>query len=257
MNLDTQLHQLDAAQGIPDDLAKRARARETLSALLSGDTGTSTPPSGRRPRHRVLRYAVAAGVVSLAGAVLTDFLGGSTAYASWTATARLANPVEETRWGADCLSRYAGHGYAVRLVELRGQYAYTVLGGNDGYEATCLMVDHGTDREVTGGGYEGSLTQSPSAGGLVTNSIRAQSDDDGNAAFEVTGKAGADVASVVIEAEGVDVLATMKDGYFAAWWPGRDTMIPKQGPLNPRIRITLADGTVRMARIQDFDVSPS
>jgi hypothetical protein len=144
----------------------------------------------------------------------------------------------------------------VRLVELRGQYAYTVLAGTDGYEATCLMQNHGTGREVTGGGFEGPLKQNPSATSLVTNSVRAQSDDDGNAAFEVTGKAGADVASVVIEAEGVDVLATLKDGYFAPWWPGRDSMIPRWGPPNPRVRITLVDGTVRNARIQDFDVSP-
>jgi hypothetical protein len=255
MNVDTQLKQLDAARYIPEDLVHQPRARQTLTAILEHDAAPDVTPA-RRSGRRVMRYAVAAGTVLVAGAMVTNFLGGSAAYASWTATARLANPIEEAKWGADCLSRWSGHGYTVRLVELRGRYAYTVLAGSDGYEATCLMEDRGAGHEVLGGGYQGPLKQNPPSTGLVTNSVRAQSDDNGDAAFEVTGKAGPHVASIVIEADGVDVQATLKDGYFAAWWPGRDSMIPKGGPPNPRVTITLDDGTTHTARIQDFDVSP-
>jgi hypothetical protein len=41
--------------------------------------------------------------------------------------------------------------------------------------------------------------------------------DKGDVAFEVTGKAGADVASVSIVTDVGEVDSTLEDGYFAAW----------------------------------------
>lgn len=262
MKRDTRLNELDAARGIPPGLVHQPRARQTLSAILAQDVPTQ-PTHGRRLTPRMVKYAVAAGAVIVTSALAADFIGGTTAYASWTATPRVANPTEEGRWGANCLNQWGTqrnksgqHGYGVRLVELRGPYAYTVLAGTDGYEATCLMEDHGAGSGVLGSGYEGPLEQTPAPTELVTNSVRAQSNSNGDAAFEVTGKAGPRVTSIVIHADGVDVKATLKDGYFAAWWPGRDSMIPKWGPPNPKVTIALDDGTTRTARIQDFDVAP-
>ena len=254
MSVEAKLKQLDAARGVPDDLASSPHARRTLSRIMN-ETQLPAPPA-RVAARQVLKYAVAAGTVLVGGAVLVDFARGGTAYASWTPAARVASPQQQARLGWDCMSHLSGTGYLIRLVELRGSYAYTVLTRADGHEATCLVENPDASRLVMVGGYEGTLTQDPPSAGLVTNSGRPMTNDNGDVAFEVTGKAGADVASVSIVTDIGDVESTLKDGYFAAWWPGRQSLIPSFGPPNPTVRITLKDGTSRQAPIQDFDVSP-
>lgn len=291
MTLDTRLAKLDPARGIPDDLVKRPRARATLDAILATqvaeapaaarrtpsaeDTAPArrttstrhTPSAGHtipavrgipaiRPRRRALRYAVAAGVVGLAAIVGPAVLGGSTAYATWTATARPADAAEQARWGSLCQSAWTEQEYAVRLVELRGRHAYAVLTGTNGAEATCLMTESASGSGIVTNGFAGSLPQSPDPSGLVTNSVRSHDDENGNTVFEVSGKAGTRVTSIVFEAAGMDVTATLENGYFAAWWPADTSLVPRWGPPDPKVRITLDDGTTRTVSIQEFDVSP-
>ena len=136
------------------------------------------------------------------------------------------------------------------------QPCYAGPTATEGSEPTGLMSDPGPGREVTGGGYTGPLTQEPPPDGLVTNSVRAQSDDDGNAQFEVTGKAGSNVTAVTFAVNGTQVHATLHDGYFAAWWPGSTSLIPRFRPPNPDVTITLGDGSQVTRQIQDYDVSP-
>ena len=69
---------------------------------------------------------------------------------AWTAA-------ETAAWGENCRAEWSDHRYRVRLVELRGRWAYTVLTSADGYEATCLMT--GADRQLPNGGFEGRLTR--------------------------------------------------------------------------------------------------
>ncbi|GAB3436725.1 hypothetical protein GCM10027517_07210 [Phycicoccus ginsengisoli] len=254
MSVEAKLKELDAAHGVPDDLGSTPHARQVLGRIMD-ETQLAAPPARVSPR-RALKYAVAAGTVLVGGAVLVDFARGGTAYASWTPTARVASPEQQARLGWDCMSHLSGHGYRVRLVELRGRYAYTVLQGSDGYEATCLAQDPDTSPLTMVQGFEGPLAEEPPSAGLMTNSVRSMTDDNGDVAFEVTGKAGADVVSVSIVTDFGDVQSTLEDGYFAAWWPGRKSLIPSFGPPNPTVRITLKDGTTRQAPIQDFDVSP-
>lgn len=254
MSVEAKLKELDAARGVPDDLAGTPHAREVLSRVMD-PTQLPAPPA-RVSARQAVKYAVAAGTVLLGGAVLVDFAKGGPAYASWTPNARAASPEQKARLVWDCLSRASGHGYRVRLVELRGRYAYTVLQGSDGYEATCLVQDPDADPITMVAGFQGPLAQDPPRAGLVTDSVRDMTNDRGEVAFEVTGKAGPDVVSVAIVTDFGDVEATLEDGYFAAWWPGRQSLIPSFGPPNPTVRITLKDGTSRQAPIQDFDVSP-
>ncbi len=79
--------------------------------------------------------------------------------------------------------------------------------------------------------------------------------------YVATGRVGSDVAAVSFDAGGVYIEATLKDGFFAAWWPERrpKTLLGRlleNGPPNPDVKITLKDGTSRVEPIQDFDVSP-
>ncbi len=259
MSLETQLSRIDPAGDIPEGLVHETKARTVLAHITSRPSGGATSPSGAAGRRRVVSAAAASAAAAAGVLVLVQSLAAPDAYASWTATPRIATPEEEARWGQDCLTRMwqeQPHDLRVRMVEIRGNFAYTVLTSPDGFEATCLMTDNGPDREVTGGGYAGPLAQIPPAGGLVTNSVRPQSDDNGNAEFEVTGKAGPDVTAVTFIIDGTQVHASLQDGYFAAWWPGATSLIPQWGPPNPDVTITLKDGSQTTRQIQDYDVSP-
>jgi hypothetical protein len=256
MTLDSTLRALDPAREIPDDLCELPRARSTLALIMATGPATVEGRRSRRCKHPV-RYVAVAATVALGVGVGQELLAGTTAYASWTATPRIANPTEEARWASDCRTRYSGHPYAVRLVELRGDYAYTVLGAPGGYEATCLMRDNGPDQEVTGAGYEGVLTQEPAGGSIVTHGLVASSDGNGHADFEVTGKAGVEVISIAFAADGTEVHAAIRDGFFSAWWPGRESTISQKGVPNPVVTIALRNGTTRVGPLEDYDVSPS
>jgi hypothetical protein len=72
----------------------------------------------------------------------------------------------------------------------------------------------------------------------------------------VTGKAGSDITAVTFTVDGTQVQATLHDGYFAAWWPGHTSVIPRFGPPNPDVTVTLKDGSQHRRPIQDYDVSP-
>lgn len=65
------------------------------------------------------------------------------------------------------------------------------------------------------------------------------------------GRIGADVVGVTLHTERLTVVATVKGGWFAAWWPGR-ALKPVQPHAGETLRLgeaftvdlTLADGTV-------------
>ncbi|HST83136.1 MAG TPA: hypothetical protein VLL08_15485 [Kineosporiaceae bacterium] len=268
MDIDQQLRRLDPAAEIPEDLGRSARAEAVLASITSThpDGGQIPVRSRRRPWRRYLLAAATA-----VGVLVAPVLGGSTAYASWTAVPRMVTAQEAKAFGQECLKSWSSEDtdvdYQVRLVEARGLWSYTVLTGAGGREAACLFK-RSPDRDGTsqGGGFSGKLVQTPAADALVTNSVgevQLAAGDDHQLA--VTGKAGANVASVAFRIDGTDVQATLKDGYFAAWWPQRDgkTLLSRMadvvnggGPPNPKVVITLLDGTTRIARIQQFDVSP-
>ena len=253
----TDLSRLDPARAIPDDLFNEPRARATLAEITSTPPGQDLPTQ-RRGSRTGLRLAAGIAAASIGALALTQVFSPSSAYASWTAVPRPASAAESARWGSWCLDMHAEgthHGYEVRLVEARGPYAYVVLGGSQGYEATCLFQEKG-DGNHEASGFSAPLPQQPPRDGLVTNSVRAVADDGNKSAFEVTGRAGPDVASVVFDIDGIQVSATLDNGHFAAWWPGPTSLIPRWGPPNPNVTITLKNGTSHTQRIQTYDVSP-
>jgi hypothetical protein len=253
----SDLRRLDPARAIPDSLVEAPRARSVLAEITSAPPGQGAPVQRRRS-STALRVAAGIAAASIGVLALTQIVNPSSAYASWTAVPRPATGTEVDRWGSWCLDMHAEgthQGYEVRLVEARGPYAYVVLGGSQGYEATCLFQEKG-DGNHEASGFSAPLPQQPPRDGLVTNSVRAVADDGNKSAFEVTGRAGPDVASVVFDIDGIQVSATLDNGYFAAWWPAATSLIPRWGPPNPNVTITLKDGTSHTQRIQTYDVSP-
>lgn len=259
MTVETKLRELDPARDIPDSLVSEPRARALLARLTADMELVPRRPSPRKTRTRVLTASLAIAATTAGAFVLAQSVGAPSAYASWTATPRAATADEVRNWGQHCLSMNGSvqsHDYAVRLVEMRGKFAYTVLTAPDGFEATCLIHDNGPEQPVTGGGFTGSLTAEPQPDGLATNSVRSVTDEGGDTEYEVTGKAGAEVAAVSFHVNGTEVHATLKNGYFAAWWPGSTSVLPTWGPPNPYVTVTLQDGTRHTRAIQDYDVSP-
>lgn len=254
----TDLSRLDPARAIPDDLVNEPRARATLAEITSTPPGQDLPTQ-RRSSRTGLRLAAGIAAASIGALALTQVFSPSSAYASWTAVPRPASAAESARWGSWCQQMHdegTTRGYQVQLVELRGPYAYVVLGGSQGYEATCLITQENADGNHEAGGFSGPLPQQPTSEGLVTNSVREVNDGGSKSAFEVTGRAGADVAALVFDIDGTEVKATLDNGYFAAWWPAPASLFPKWGPPNPNVTITLKDGTSYTQPIQAFDVSP-
>lgn len=139
-------------------------------------------------------------------------------------------------------------------MERRGDFAYTVLSGSDNYEATCLRWLNAPGGEVSGFGYHGPLEREPAPAGLTANGVRAQELGEADETwFEVTGKAGDQIVAISFDVNGSDVQATLEDGYFAVWWPETRPNLPRFGPPNPMVTVTLTDGTRITQRIQEFD----
>jgi hypothetical protein len=260
VNLDQRLLAADPASTVPADLGRSVKAQAALADITSTNPGG--PRTSRGQRRPWGRYGLAAAATAI-GVMVAPVLGSGTAAFAWTATPRAATAAESATWGSRCLETWKGdHGYRVRLVEVRGPWVYTVLAGADDYEATCLANTDPDGEEGSSGGFAAPLSKEPLDTSLVTNSVRdLDAGVPGVHQMEVTGRAGSDVTAITFRVKGGDVKATIRDGYFAAWWPqyqGRSLLarITPDGPPDPEVVVSLVDGTTRTARIQDFDVSP-
>ena len=262
MNLDQQLRRHDPARHLTDYLALSPQAEATFAQVTSTTPGHLTKTSKRKRRTRYCLAAVLAAVVVVAAPV---FGGSNAAIADWTAKPRPVTAEEWAYWEKQC-NTWPGQEYEARIVEARGKYfgmAYLVSA--DGLrEVTCLVTDEQplpANFDGDGVSSSGPLAPVPtSADGLSTNSVMS-ADLFAGVQYVATGRVGDDVAAVSFIADGVYIEATLKDGFFAAWWPERRPktllgQLLESGPPNPDVKITLKDGTSRVQPIQDFDVSP-
>jgi hypothetical protein len=158
------------------------------------------------------------GLSAAAAAAAAAILLGSSpapAFAGWTAnpTAPLPDQVAaaEQRCGA-------GAGTPV-LIDTRGPYTASIYA--DG--STCVEGNGITISGSSGGG-KSSLP----AGAIQLNGA-GESDSDGHALTMVDGPIGAGVTSVTItRGDGSSVQATVKNGWYLAWWPGTQRAVTAQ-----------------------------
>ncbi len=240
---DRALRGLDAAAPELDD-DQRRRADATLSRILATDPGVPAPLSGTAPQRRHRRVLLAGGLVAAAATVavvVPVVVGGDGAFASWSPT-----PTELTgaarRAAVDAclvlqgdeegpLAFDPGADAAVLVAESRGGWSYVLYrvesasGGE--LEGSCLVPESLVDDpRPAGGGFFGSLGGADEGGGPAParNEIREVSSGAGSVDSEAfvfaEGRAGADVAGIVVTTPGGrEVEASVENGRWAVWWP--------------------------------------
>ncbi|WP_110181925.1 hypothetical protein [Nocardioides solisilvae] len=292
--LDARLRALDPApRDTPVDADRKAALLESVlatdPALPSGD---AAPLPARRPGHRPARRlawgAAAALVLAGAGVVLPLGSGGDPAFASWTAEPVAASERDAAVLREACLDQVGdtvgGDGapelptadLATRLTDRRGDWVSVLLTGTAAdrtqFSVACLgRLPAGVSGDasdvvstVTGGGgwavpagselVEGPMAEFSVGGGPFGLGAAER-------AATTNGEVGPDVVGVTIHAPDLSVDASVVDGTYAAWWPGRvldpedldDHLGTDPAPLL-RYDVTLRDGTV----IRDVDpVAPT
>lgn len=271
-----QAHLLAAVMA-SDPTAEWGTALDAAAPGLAPGSSAGWIPPRRHPWRRVAlatgaTAALAAGVVALPG------LGSSYAYASWTATPTSVAPGELARVVDACRDQLGTIGgapapsvrasdLAVRLAERRGTWVAVLLATTtpNAYEwtASCLAElpagsgadpTHVSSAAAGGGGFA-----APTGRDFTEGAIAEFGKDTGlfgsgrqEPASVTSGRVGSDVVGVTIHSQGVSVQASVKDGTYAAWWPGlafnpADAGLPSgEGGPRPTITydVTLRDGTV-------------
>jgi len=230
-----------------DQLASRVRnALAELAAELPPDASAAVLASGYRPRSHTPRTIVAfAGIIATAAmalAVSLLTLGTNTprAFAGWTPTPTAPVGAQTRTAETACrsmLARMAQHASPVlsgsaltardwhtTLIDTRGPYTlilFVAAGGRA--TTTCFSGRHPT--HTSAGSSFGTHEPPPvPAGQVATHSSGSTTTppDEGSKQFSwIVGRAGAGVHEVtVVLAGGTRVSATIRGGWFLAWWPG-------------------------------------
>jgi hypothetical protein len=173
------------------------------------------PRSGRLSSRRA-RSALGAlglsGAAAVAGAVVLLGSNAAPAFAGWTSSPTTPLPGQLAAAQQHCT---AGSGTPV-LTDTRGPYTASIYA--DG--ATCLQ---GNGIEISDGGG-GNAADAP-AGTIELNGA-GESDSDGHALTMVDGRIGSGVTGVTItRSDGSSVQATVKNGWYLAWWPGSERAV--------------------------------
>lgn len=262
------LRTLDAAPRRTPDEASRRRAEARLEQILAANpSGTPAAPprvSPLRPTQKTRWLALSAVAVIAIGAlvIVPTVTRPDPAYASWTPVPSTLTEAERTIAVTACLQSDGGLKSARPLLaERRGEWVGVVIDGEMNAEVpattSCLMhlpigSDHAESLTWGSSGGQGAVP----IGGQFTDGSISQFGGGGlfglwarpTVSFNV-GDVGSDVAAVtIVDADGQTVQATVDDGRFVAWWPGRAFGDETEGNGGPApsltYSLTMRDGTV-------------
>jgi hypothetical protein len=186
------------------------------AALMTPEASARLRAVDYRPRSRSWPSRPALGALGLtatASAAAAAILLGSSAapaFAGWTAnpTAPLPGQLAAAEQGCGTSA-----GTPV-LTDTRGPYTAAIYA--DG--STCVEGNGITISSSRAGGGTSSIP----AGTIELNGA-GESDSDGHALTMVDGPIGAGVTGVTISrSAGTSVQATVKNGWYLAWWPGTE-----------------------------------
>lgn len=262
----TALGSLDPAE---DQLTavQQQRAEALLERIVSTPSPDRIPrrPASRTRRSRRLTgLALVAAVVAIAVVVFPGLGRTSNAYASWTATPAPVASGDLSVVTQACRDKVGDHSQSdgarfdsatipVSLAERRGDLVTVLFHQNNPDVALACVVTNRVgssdvdDVDVGIGGSSGpAWTPAPNR---ITQGVIASFGDRFPASV-TEGAVGTNVAAMTIHSSGLTFRATVKDGRYAAWWPGRAFVdAPRQpsgqgGPqLDLTYDVTLADGT--------------
>lgn len=252
---DAELRSLDAASDVSRD---QSRHDATLATILS------TPSTQRRSIRRWVALGAAAAAAVTGAAIVLPTLTAAPSYASWTARPDVASAADVALVREACVDQQGGsvgNGQAstsdlgVQLAERRGDFVSLLLSKRSADRLStsvfCLAkLPAGTDdvSDVESGATGGGGFLAPTGREFTQGAVFQFGGDHGASTTE--GEVGADVVGLTLHADGHDVVATIKDGTYAAWWPGKAFADSVGGSgedtLGPAITydVTYADGTV-------------
>ncbi|HWS38315.1 MAG TPA: hypothetical protein VN408_36950 [Actinoplanes sp.] len=219
---------LDPARGREPSAMEWARSEAFVERVIDG---TAVAPGSRsRSGAPVRRWAVAGVAALAAGAVaavaVPALVPGTTekAVASWTAmpTSRSADqvlPQARVCAAGDVGGATTPQASDVLLAEQRGEATLLIM-----RKATeiveCLMVDGERAASMGLSGLEG--LPAPAAGTINLETMSSYGDDD-DMWSNMVGLAGPGVDAVEIKLDsGATLQASVKAGWWAAWWPGTE-----------------------------------
>ena len=201
------------------------------------------PLSKPRPTRRTMRPRARTGgwatIATAAVGVLVVFLvigtsgGGPTkALADWTPTPTTAATGQILGAEASCQTAGLPSGTdssAPSLVDIRGPYTMLVYADNSA-SGLCLAGVRANGPPPVGGLSHGTAAETDltpvAADSVLPGENGAFVTLTGNSSPAISlqwiaGRAGMDVSGVtIVMADGMDVQATVSNGWFAAWWPG-------------------------------------
>jgi hypothetical protein len=154
------------------------------------------------------------GAAAVAGAVVLLGSSAAPAFAGWTASPTTPHPGQLAAAQQRC-----GSGTPI-LTDTRGPYTAAIYANG----STCVAGD-GIKIAASRGGAATSTVPA----GTVELSGLGESDSDGHALTMVDGRIGAGVTGVTItRSDGSSVQATVKNGWYLAWWPGTERAVTAQ-----------------------------
>jgi hypothetical protein len=209
------------APAIPDlsDARLRSRERHLVQEI------TATRRRRRQRRGFVLGGAglaasgVTAAIVVLAGP------GTPSAFAAWTASPTTPAPGQLAAAETACAARPVNPPPGLpalpaelTLADIRGPFALLLFGTNTSTQGAllCMTGPDGTQHSIA----EGTQPTPPGAGRIVLDRLQAES-ANGQPYTVAEGSAGPGVSAATLAlSDGSQVVATVGNGLFLAWWPG-------------------------------------
>ncbi|GAB7189621.1 hypothetical protein NUM3379_03270 [Kineococcus sp. NUM-3379] len=280
-DLDAVLRSLDAAAPALDAVQQQ-RAWSTLEAIVARPASCGADPArggtarsgarqpvprrrgaGDHARSRRLVLLASAAAVAAAGISVLD--GGGTeemAFASWTPTPAPLTQQEVDLAGPACRDGLDGDGHLdldrarLQLAERRGDVlALLYWTQNPDVSGFCLArnVPGTGDVDVISSGVGGGdmpALKAP-ARGYTQGAISQSRVPSGEHVSITGGAAGVDVVGVTIHAGDHTVHASVREGRYVAWWPGRAFGGEAPGPSGEdrsapvlTYDLTLSDGSI-------------
>lgn len=257
---------LDSAPQGELDETGQIRANARLQQILASDPGSESPANGplgkrrSRPARRIAAPIALAAVAAITATVVLLPGAGSndTAYASWTAVPGSISSADRVVADAACRGRIGLVAPQLDLAERRGEWVVLLYTDTEHMTGMCLAhlpagAQRANDIDVSrGGGDQGFL---PVAGEFTEGNM-AEFRGGNILGFRdrpeialTHGNVGQDVSAVTLTTpDGQSVEATVRDGRYAAWWPGKAFGGDVEGNGGPApaisYTITLNDQTV-------------
>jgi hypothetical protein len=222
MNDLDRLAVLDPARDREPSAMEWTRSQAFIERTMAGQASRAARPPARR---WLIAGAGAMAVGALAAVAIPALVPGAAeqAIASWTAmpTARTGDqvlPQARACAGNDVIARTTASAGDVLLAEQRGEATLLIM-RKEAYLVECLMV--GEDEAAASMALiEESAVAAPPAGTVNLETSSSLGDGDGQWS-NALGLAAPDVTAVEVRlAGGGTVHASVKAGWWAAWWPG-------------------------------------